>query len=413
VVTYVASIDEGLGRATKLTDSLVARVIPSLEDPNLGYLLFLRDTVPSGLGPPLGTLMGQRFDLRKLVTAGEPVLISERIDFFSSSRNGVLVLAQPEQYRDQLTILDRQGNVLQTLGEPDQYGRMSFSPDGSRIIAGRGNNWEALWMFDLKRGGLGFRFPTDPPGGTFPVWSPDGNRIVFASKRSGRWNLHQRLSNGGGGEKLLFPVDEDIVPASWSRNGGFLLFTLTPPGTNFVMTMDANGQPSGKPIVFVGKELGFDLQFSPDPSDPSDPSGPPRWVAYQFERDGKTEVYFREFDPKSSTLTPANGGEYPVSRGGGTSPRWNPKGKELFYLAPDRSIMSVELTGNVNSPSLSSPKKIFRPKGIERASQAGVASFSWAISPDGKRFLFPIPVTSTAALPPVYVVLNWTSLLKN
>jgi hypothetical protein len=75
--------------------------------------------------------------------------------------------------------------------------------------------------------------------------------------------------------------------------------------------------------------------------------------------------------------------------------------------------MSVELTGNVNSPSLSSPKKIFRPKGIERASQAGVASFSWAISPDGKRFLFPIPVTSTAALPPVYVMLNWTSLLKN
>jgi Tol biopolymer transport system component len=404
-VTYLASIDEGLGRATKLIDSFPARVIPSPEDANLGYLLFLRDTVPSGLGTPLGTLMGQRFELRKLVTAGEPVLISERIDLFSSSRNGVLVLARPEQYRDQLTIFDRQGHVLQTLGEPDQYHRMSFSPDGSRIIAGRGNG-EALWMFDLERGGLASRFPTDLPGAIFPVWSGDGNRIVFASNRNGRRNLYQRLSSGGGGDELLFPADEDIQPVSWSRNGRFLLFgrSLASAGTSFVITIDANGQPSGKPIVFVQRGLGIDPQFSPDPL------GPPRWVAYQSTSDGKTEVYLREFDPKSSTLTPANGGPWQVSKGGGTSPRWNQTGKELFYLAPDRSIMFVELTGIVNRPT-NSPKKIFRPEGIERASPATVASFSWAT--DGKRFLFPIPVTSTAAFPPVYVVLNWTSLLKN
>jgi hypothetical protein len=247
----------------------------------------------------------------------------------------------------------------------------------------------------------------------FPVWSPDESRIVFGSKRSGRWNLYQRLSNGGGGdEPLPFKADEDIVlPLSWSQNGGFLLFSPRPANaqTGFVITMDAKGQPSGKPIVFVRRGLGIDLQFSPDPS------GPPRWVAYQSERNGKTEVYLREFDPKSSTLTPANAGEWPVSKGGGSSPRWNPNGngKELLYLAPDRSIMSVELTGNVDSPSLSSPKAIFRPAGIERASPARVASFSWAISPDGERFLFPIPVTSTAALPPMYVVLNWMSLLKN
>ena len=123
-------------------------------------------------------------------------------------------------------------------------------------------------------------------------------------------------------------------------------------------------------------------------------------------------MYLREFDPKSSTLTPANGGERQVSKDGGTSPRWNANGKELLYLAPDRSLMSVELTGNVNSPT-SSPKTIFRPAGIEIASQGRVAALTWVISPDGKRFLFPIPVTSTAAMAPVSVVLNWTSLLKN
>jgi Tol biopolymer transport system component len=405
-VTYLASIDEGLGRAKKLTDSPVTRVIPSLEDANLGYLLFLRDTVPSGVGSLIGTLMGQRFDLRKLATAGEPVPISERIDYFSSSRNGVLVLARPEQPGDQLTIFDRQGNVLQTLGEPDQYSKMSFSPDGSHIIAGRGDpDHSSLWLFDLARG-FPSRFPTDPPGGEFPVWSPDGLRIVFASKRGERRNLYQRLSNRGGGDELLFKADEDIVPLSWSGNGGFLAVGGLASTTQYVITMDAKGQLSEKPIVFVRRGLGIGFQFSPDPA------GPPRWVAYQSTRDGKTEVYLREFDPKSSTLSPTNAGEFLVSNGGGASPRWNPKGNELLYLAPDRSIMSVELTGNVNYPT-SSPKTIYKPAGIERASQAGVGNLSWAISPDGKRFLFPIPVTSTAAWPPVYVVLNWTSLLKN
>ena len=289
---------------------------------------------------------------------------------------------------------------------------MSFSPKGLHIIAGRGvAEQSSLRMFDLARG-FDSRFQTDAPGAVFPVWSPDGNHIVFASKRSGRWNLYQRLSNGGGGDELLFKWNEDIFPVSWSQNAGFLLFVplLASGQTQYVITMNAKGQPSGKPIAFVQRELGLDPQFSPDRS------GPPRWVAYQFERDGRTEVYLREFDPKSNTLTPANGGEYLVSKGGGTSPRWNPNGngKELLYLAPDRSIMSVELTGNVNSPlSSSPPKMIFRPLGIERASPAGLTVFSWAISPDGKRFLFPIPVTSTAALPPVYVMLNWTSLLKN
>src|SRR5215472_17670270 len=132
---------------------------------------------------------------------------------------------------------------------------MSFSPDGSRIIAGRGNQNDEqspLWMLDLARG-LASRFPTDPPGGRFPVWSPDGSRIVFASKRSGRRNLYQRLSNGGGGDELLFMADEDIFPLSWSRNGGFLGVTgSASASTQFVITINAKGPPSGKPMVFVG-----------------------------------------------------------------------------------------------------------------------------------------------------------------
>jgi Tol biopolymer transport system component len=278
-----------------------------------------------------------------------------------------------------------------------------------RLIAAPGARNDAdnhqLWMFELARG-LASRFPTDRSGGAFfPVWSPDGTRIVFGSNRSGKLNLYQRLSNGGGEDELLFKSDEDVTPLSWSPDGRFLgVGASAEQRTQFGIRLDSNGQPAGKPVVFVRRGLGLGIEFSPDAV------GSPRWVAYQSTRDGSTEVYLREFDPDSPTLTPAHGAEWQVSKGGGTSPRWNPNGRELFYLAPDRTVMTVDLTGNPNAPT-GLPKPLFKAAGIERASQAQVATFSWAVSPDGKRFLFPIPVDSGTSNPPLTVVLNWTSLL--
>ena len=49
-VTYLASIDEGLSKPAKLIDGFLARVIPSLEDPNLGYLCFCEILWPGRLG---------------------------------------------------------------------------------------------------------------------------------------------------------------------------------------------------------------------------------------------------------------------------------------------------------------------------------------------------------------------------
>jgi len=149
--------------------------------------------------------------------------------------------------------------------------------------------------------------------------------------------------------------------------------------------------------------LGLGIEFSPGAL------GQPRWVACESTRDGRTEVYLREFDPNSPTLTPPNAAEWQVSKGGGTSPRWNPNNKELFYLARDRTIMAVDLTGNAKAPT-GLPKPVFKPEGIERASQAGLAVFNWDVSSDGKTFLIPLPVAA-GRTQTLTVVLNWTSLM--
>jgi hypothetical protein len=40
---------------------------------------------------------------------------------------------------------------------------------------------------------------------------------------------------------------------------------------------------------------------------------------------------------------PASEGKWQISKGGGSRPRWNRNGKELFYLATDGKIMAVEV----------------------------------------------------------------------
>src|SRR5215831_3667764 len=71
-----------------------------------------------------------------------------------------------------------------------------------------------------------------------------------------------------------------------------------------------------------------------------------RWVAYTSNKTGKDEAYLRAFDPNfvPGSGNPSPGGEYLVSKGGGTSPNWRGDGKEIFYIAPDGGIMAVDVS---------------------------------------------------------------------
>ena len=48
-----------------------------------------------------------------------------------------------------------------------------------------------IWLFDLARD-TSTRFTFHPATDWFPVWSPDGGRMVFASTRDGRLDLYQK-----------------------------------------------------------------------------------------------------------------------------------------------------------------------------------------------------------------------------
>jgi eukaryotic-like serine/threonine-protein kinase len=388
---------------------------PSPDDPDLGYLLFLRTTQ----GAPAGTLMAQPFDLRKMDLSGEAVPIAEQVPTadFSASLTGTLVYGSSEGSGigqvGQINLFDRTGKILGTAGDPGNYQTMAFSPDGMRVVAARanpGSNFANLWVIDLARN-ISTRFTFGSHTDFFQEWSPDGNRIAFASDRDGYYDLYQKLSNGGSEDELLFKADLPAVPSSWSGDGRFMLFTkIGGPLTTdvWVLPMDANAHPTGKPFLFAQQEGDNNGTFSPGPQ------GHPLWIAYSSRESGRYEIYVRPFDPNAPTGTPPGAGKWQVSTEGGSSPRWNGNGRELFYIAPDHTVMSVEVSGTGGVFRSGIPRPLFKPKGLVPQPDYGVF---WDASADGKKFIFAVsqsPDAAAAPAPPARftVVLNWTSLLR-
>jgi len=76
---------------------------------------------------------------------------------------------------------------------------------------------------DVARG-TSSRFSEDAFNNGIPVWSPNGDRIVFNSVREGSRNLYWK-SVGGGAEELLLKSGESLVPSDWSADGQFILST--------------------------------------------------------------------------------------------------------------------------------------------------------------------------------------------
>jgi len=374
------------------TDSSAAYAGPATGP---GYLLFLRERV----------LLAQRFDASKLELSGEAFPVAEPVGVdalawqsrFSVSESGVLVYDSSGGSNRHLVWLDRSGKPLQTLGSPGTYWNLDLSPDGRRVAANRTDPQTGsgdIWLFDLARGSNP-RFTFHPALEGAPLWSPDGSRIAFFSSRDGPYNLYQKATSGAGEEQLLLKTNANKWPTDWSRDGRFLLYTELDPKTRAdLWLLPLTGETKNterKPVPFLRTE--FDernARFSPDG----------KWMAYQSNESGRYEIYMRAFSPNQ----PPGGGRWQVSTGGGVEPRWRRDGKELFYLAPDRKLIAVEVKAGANFEA-GIPRPLFQT----RVFPGRIVAARYDVTADGQRFLVNSEVEEGEA---ATVILNWPAALK-
>jgi hypothetical protein len=363
-----------------------------------GHILFVRQ----------GTLLAQSFDPNKLELTGEAVPIAEQLAFetsapsFSVSENGTLSYRTGPgipQYR--LVWVDRGGKALESLGAPGSYQSPAISPDGKRIA---GHTHDSIggdvWIIEAANGKTSRLTFDGSQDNSQPIWSADGSRIVFASRRNGKWGLYQKVSNGTGGEELLFDSDLIKMPMSWSGTINTILFYVSDPkNANDVWALPLTGDRKPYPV----------LQTSFGESHPQiSPDG--KWLAYSSNETGSTQIYVQSFPPGH--------GKWQISNNGGTFARWRADGKELFYMERPSygRILAVAVHATASTFEFSEPRPLFDSGYLNNAPPGHTGNWNtFDVSADGQRFLIPRPDSANAdALgnSPMTVTLNWTAVLK-
>jgi len=256
-----------------------------------------------------------------------------------------------------------------------------------------------LWLLDGARSS---RFTFDPARDWFPIWSPNGARIVYQSQRTGSWDLYVKLTGGAGPEELLLSTSHAKAPTSWSADGRFLMYVTIDPQTDsdiWVLPMSGNAGDR-KPFVFLNTPFREAYgAFSPDS----------QWVAYHSNETGRPEVYVRPFVAPGATSTAAVAArQWQVSADGGIMPLWRADGKELYYLNLDGAMMAAPITVTGSSLEPGSPVMLF-PTRIYGGGVDVQIGRQYDVTADG-RFLINTVLNEAAA--PITLLQNWNPIAK-
>jgi Tol biopolymer transport system component len=341
-----------------------------------GYLVFARE----------GRVMAQRFDTGRLELEGDAVAIGNAPEYSdmdaepvaSASRNGRLVVLQSDAPQTKLEWHDRAGAVSGAIKlPPGPWEMQRLSPDGRRAGVTNGTD---IWLVDLARS-MPTRFAPTSSTESSLVWSPDGHRVAFVSKQTGRSEIFVGSADGAGTPELV-PTTDALFKyvQDWSPDGKFVVFQDVSPSTRadlWLLPMTGVRKPEPYLNTTYGESS---ARVSPDG----------RWLAYDSDESGAVEVYVQSF--------PKPGHKVRVSSNGGGGPVWSRGGKELLYLARDGLMVVPIEAGAELQPG--APQPLFTGSGLVTGGD---------VTADGERFL----VSAAAEAPhrEIRLFVNWTAAL--
>ena len=268
---------------------------------------------------------------------------------------------------------------------PSDWSNPAFSPDGHRLAIDISDGTQTdVWVYDWERDTLS-RLTFDPADDFKPVWTPDGGRIVFASRRGDKVtaNLYWQRADGTGDAQRLTDTKANQMAFSWHPTGKYLAYAETGSGTAadlMILPMDGNdrdGWKPGSPQVFLKTPLAEESpMFSPDG----------RWIAYLSTESGENQVYVRPFvEAGGASSAAAVGGKWQISTAMADDPSWSRTRHELFFLSvADLRMMVAPYTVEGSSFRAEKPR-VWSTTRI--AARPRPPSRDLDLHPDGKRFV--------------------------
>ena len=251
------------------------------------------------------------------------------------------------------------------MGPIADHGNLEISPDGTRVAVAVTDGVRAtrdIWIYNFASDER-TRFTSDPADENWLIWSPDGSRVLLNSFARDHLSLLEAPSSNAAERTSLLEGDEGKWPVSWSPDGRFVLYVTNNERTSndiWVLLHDGSGSPY--PYLHTAASENW-AAFSPDG----------RWVAFSATESGQPEVFVAPF--------PAPTRRWRVSADGGSQARWRRDGKEIFFVSPSRTLMSVQLEASANGVTVKGHEPLFElqhPYGAYHA---------FDVTPDGQRFL--------------------------
>jgi dipeptidyl aminopeptidase/acylaminoacyl peptidase len=190
--------------------------------------------------------------------------------------------------------------------------------------------------------------------------------------------MHMKDVGGVGNAKIPQLQDQSfVVPMDWSPDGRSLMYEWQ----GLWILPVADGAQPYQLIKNVHKDSG--ARFSPDG----------KWVAFASNETGRDEIYVSKLDQP--------GEKRRISADGGSNPIWSHSGRELFYVAPDSNLMSVEITPGADLSS-GRPTPLFKVDPLMT---------SYDVRADGQAFLCVVSAPGTQLFP-YAVAMDWTAEIK-
>ncbi|HEX6324079.1 MAG TPA: protein kinase, partial [Vicinamibacterales bacterium] len=373
--------DTKTGRRRLVQDGATfGRYVPAA-DGSAGHLLFVRQ----------GTLFAAPFDPGGADRAGTPVAVIDgvRDQQFAISAAGVLAYAPATAAAADYSLVwvDRQGVATAINDLPRGYEDLNLSPDGRRVAATveepGADSPAHVWLADTSTRTV-TRFTFDGFSRD-PVWAPDGQSIVFGSKRgSGTFGLYVQRLDGRSPAEQVWASTNGLWPdpQSWSPDGSTIVFNTKDAVTGddiWTLTLSTR---TARPWL-----------ATPDAENNGRLSPDGRWMAYHSNASGRHEVYVQPY--------PGPGAKRLVSQGGGLNPIWSRDGREIFYRR-DADLLAVKVDTTAGFTA-GSPALLF-------SGRYRMSGRDFDVSLDGTRFVM-MRVDSPRTSSRMRVLLDWRRLL--
>ncbi len=275
----------------------------------------------------------------------------------------------------------------------------ALSPDGTRLAVGLNTDaGDDIWIKELPAGPLS-RVTFDSANEARPRWTRDGRSVTYISQGG---ELRQRRADGTGDtENPLAPagrVKDPIREARWSPDGRWLVVRTGGAAASQAGGRDILGLRPGidsAPVPLVA-------QRDVDESAPAlSPDG--RWLAYESDETGRSEVYVRPFPATDS-------GKWQVSTNGGQAPLWAHSGRELFYVDAERNMVVAPVQGGA-APQFGARRTMFN-LGEDLYLVSGEYYTPFDLSRDDQRFLMARALRRAESTRSFLLVENWFEELK-